>query len=545
MNLNTALKAICFLCVAAPFSRAQGCIEPTEVSDAMKATISGLLSGGLPYAFLPLAPDLAAAISKDYETPIQFRLAAAHGNAVYNVAAMYHPTALDIWGRDDYRICVEEGDMDAAIHQEIAIAYAFAYSASIRVPSSADAMQGIMEGFLNLPLSNLPADGEEDPATPWGLAKLAVDEMTAFISSDGWNADGLLANSYNKMPYSDFSIEGNDGETYGGYEVDYINGVPKGNGNKRRWPWQPLLESDGRGYFTKQEHVTPFIGFTGRLLGIDKASFENFTVSGRTYDYDQEAAYVLEQTRKMATNDTQKMLIEYFDSKFTSLLPLQIGWSLMKGLDLFDFWFYELAFVNAMYDATMLVWKEKVEQNAVRPTTVVHGLVDEQEVITYAGPFQGAKEVKGNDWQPYIRTMPHAEYPSGSACVCTAFAETLQLLSEDSDTISPPLQKVFPAGSSLMEPGTTPASDIAVTFNTWSEIETLCGESRLHGGMHFDQSVPAGHDLCSGLVNSVVDRALLLAEGNPEGAMADKDDASIRVSPGSSRRRLLVRKIGS
>jgi len=514
----------------------------------MSAGINGLLASGVPYAWIPIAQAPVGEIVASFEVPIQFRFSTAQGNAIYNVASMYHPTALDIWGRDNYRICVDnndiQSDMDARIHREIAIAYAFAYSALTLTPSFTDVMTEIMDS-LGLPLSKLFADGNADPATPWGLAKLAVDEMSDFISTDGWNADGSLGNAYNKMNYNDFSFVGEDGEAYNGYEVQYVNGVPNGIGNQRRWPWQPLLESDGRGYFTKQEHVTPFIGFTGRLHGIDKAVFEGFTVSEHTYDYDEQAAYVLEQSKNMATNDTQKMLIEFFDSKFTSILPLQIEWGIINGFDQFDFWLNDMVLVNSLYDATMLVWKKKIEENAVRPTTVVHGLIDEQEVLTYAGPSEGIKSVKGKDWQPYIRTMPHAEYPSGSACICTAFAETLQLLSEGSDTISPlPLVRQFPAGSSIKEPGITPASNITIVFTKWSEVETLCGQSRLYGGMHFDQSVPAGHSLCSGLANYVFDRVNLLKAGNATGALADKDDTSIRVSPRASRRRRLVRKKG-
>lgn len=42
--------------------------------------------------------------------------------------------------------------------------------------------------------------------------------------------------------------------------------------NKKRW--QPLLESDGLGYISTQEHVTPHIGMTGRFFGFKTADEE-------------------------------------------------------------------------------------------------------------------------------------------------------------------------------------------------------------------------------------------------------------------------------
>ena len=39
-------------------------------------------------------------------------------------------------------------------------------------------------------------------------------------------------------------------------------------------------------------------------------------------------------------------------------------------------------------------------------------------VETYAGPDRGVATIKAEEWQPFIRTMPHSEYPSASSCIC-------------------------------------------------------------------------------------------------------------------------------
>jgi hypothetical protein len=231
----------------------------------------------------------------------------------------------------------------------------------------------------------------------------------------------------------------------------------------------------------------------------------------------------------MANNETQKMLLEYFDSKFTSILPIQIGWSIATGDSNFNFWYHDMVLVNTMYDALLLVWREKVVYDLARPTTVVHELLKDQIVDSYAGPYLNSQLMKAQDWQPFARVMPHSEYPSGSACVCTAFSETMALLS-GSDDIAVPVVHTFTAGSSKREPGVTPSTDITIEFTKWSEIAAICGESRLYGGMHFGKSVTAANDMCSNFINPVVENANKLKAGDSSGALAGKDD-EIEVSP--------------
>ncbi|CAH0364230.1 unnamed protein product [Pelagomonas calceolata] len=63
----------------------------------------------------------------------------------------------------------------------------------------------------------------------------------------------------------------------------------------------------------------------------------------------------------------------------------------------------------------------------------------------------------------------------------------------------PPLQYVAPAGSSKVEPGTTPAQDVTLTYATVDALAAACGASRLDGGMHFTGAVAAGEALCAGI----------------------------------------------
>lgn len=148
--------------------------------------------------------------------------------------------------------------------------------------------------------------------------------------------------------------------------------------------------------------------------------------------------------------------------------------------------------------------QEKVRTNLVRPTSYVKEILADTTVTGYRGPLADAGPLKGSDWEAYIRVMPHAEYPSGSSCICRAFvnalgvaegfdvSETLKL-----DTNPVPLVQPVAAGSSTVEPGKTPETDLVLAFESWDEVVRVCGDSRLDGGMHFSASVPNGEELCA------------------------------------------------
>ena len=86
----------------------------------------------------------------------------------------------------------------------------------------------------------------------------------------------------------------------------------------------------------------------------------------------------------------------------------------------------------------------------------------------------------------------HPEYPSASASFCAAHAETSRLYFGNDEL---GYEVPTPAGSSRIEPGITPANDLVLKWDTWSEMEHDCGDSRYWSGVHFKSSVPAGQDI--------------------------------------------------
>ena len=119
--------------------------------------------------------------------------------------------------------------------------------------------------------------------------------------------------------------------------------------------------------------------------------------------------------------------------------------------------------------------------------------------------------------------MPHSEYPSGSSCICKAFARAAILFQTDDLTglLGGPLVQTFTAGSSRVEPGRVPNEDVVLVYESWSKIAQRCGETRLEGGMHFTASVPDGEDLCEAIGDDLFHYFDDLAAGVPPVYTAD------------------------
>jgi hypothetical protein len=169
----------------------------------------------------------------------------------------------------------------------------------------------------------------------------------------------------------------------------------------------------------------------------------------------------------------------------------------------------------------------------VRPTSYIHNKMFDQEIESYGGPdsvgieSNGVVKLRANEWQPYIRVMPHAEFPSGSSCFCRAFVDTVISLTGSDDVtklIGGPLVHVQQAGSSKIEKN-FPNDNITLAYSNWSMIVKRCGETRLEGGMHFTSSVPAGEDLCSGIGDTVASAFKALEQGQTPKFMVDYSQA--------------------
>jgi hypothetical protein len=97
------------------------------------------------------------------------------------------------------------------------------------------------------------------------------------------------------------------------------------------------------------------------------------------------------------------------------------------------------------------------------------------------------------------------EYPSASAAICAAHAESIRKLL-GSDNLNMTVK--FAKGSSKIEPKITPATDLEYTFATWTQFERDCGLSRVYGGVHFRDSVEVIEDMAHSIASLNFQRVL-------------------------------------
>ena len=141
---------------------------------------------------------------------------------------------------------------------------------------------------------------------------------------------------------------------------------------------------------------------------------------------------------------------------------------------------------NAIFDAGIASWDAKRVFDSVRPVTAIPYLFHGQQIQCWGGPGQGTVTADGDHWIPYQKltfpTPPFPEYVSGHSTFSAAGATILALWTGSeqfgaSVTLAP--------GTSIIEPGITPASAVTLHWKTFHDAANQAGISRRYGGIHF------------------------------------------------------------
>ena len=208
----------------------------------------------------------------------------------------------------------------------------------------------------------------------------------------------------------------------------------------------------------------------------------------------------------------KKQKVKFFDIKLLVINAIDTKVRKQFGG---DFTFEdELLFIAGLsageHDATIMAWREKVRHDVVRPTTVIKRWGSDK-LLTFGGdeslnePIEPV-EIAARDFHAFARVMPHAEFPSGSSCICTAYGELTDAWTKFlfNDTV-----KDMHVGGEQdgfgCEPGVDP--EILVSLGcesdfTVPDMKTLiheCSQSRLWGGFHFRAAVTEGEKMCAGV----------------------------------------------
>lgn len=492
-SFATFLSLVLLLKTFAP-SQAQTSNEQERLSEA--------------FAYLAYPTVFDGILVDRLETPVQFRALLYLNLANFNAWANFHPTAADIFGRTRFK---QPAATRTTKNKNIACLYALlrVYEAS---PQSFGGPSGLPSFRKLLSDRGLdPDDRSMDTATVIGIGNREGTDTARLMSIDGWNAAGDLTSTADlyKLPFQ-----------------DYIGYSPVNTPWELKFPfrWQPLLETDGLGFFFRQEHVTPYAGrgiafsMTPRDVRRRKVAspFLRPNASGKKLlkkdlvKLRKHAKGVFKVSRQLT--ERQRLLAELFDNKVSAFRtdenPLGVAsigpavrfFVLGPGLDfnLDEEIIYGLGANIASFDAMVAVWNEKLRHDAVRPTGQAMEFLFGQEKFTVAGkPYGPSVRIKAGEWQPYIRAMPHSEFPSASSCACSALIEHALTVTKGRDVF--PYNVTFPKGSSRYFPGEFPRENITVAIDRLSEWSTLCGMSRLWAGVHFEPAIDAGVKLCKGI----------------------------------------------
>lgn len=399
-------------------------------------------------------------------------------NSWFDAIAPYGEHNVGVYSRLGRRPATERTDEN----RNIAILYASHEVLNSLYPTHATLWDNML-GTVGLD----PDNDSVDLDTAIGIGNGAGKAVRAIRENDGMNQLG-------NEPFP-----GEDGPRVYNLQpfADYTAFEPVNSAYALRFPskWQPAINSNGNGIFKVQQFVTPQFALTLPYSYKNSTSFRapNPVDSNvfRFKAYKAQADEVLEASANLT--DEQKMLAELFDNKINSLGFSALFKSTVSGLSLEEFVVYDFLTNLAAFDTGIAIWKEKRRHNSVRPFSAIRFLYSDQELTAWGGPYQGTVDnITGNEWQSYLPVADHPEYPSASASFCAAHATSSRLFFGTDE-----LGWSFPVGqgTSTIEPGFTPQSDLLISFATWTEFEATCGMTRFWGGVHFKPSIPAGQKI--------------------------------------------------
>ena len=333
-------------------------------------------------------------------------------------------------------------------------------------------------------------DNSTDTTTATGIGNVTCDAILAIRHNDGSNQLGNLTAS--GVPYADYT----------GYSpVNPATTVPLGTGydyaSLNPNHWQPLTYFNGTMTVTPSfigaqwYKVTPFAMRAADEFVPFSARFGPALYPSEIYKSQAQALIAI----SAGLTDTQKMIAEYWTNGPRTELPPG-HWDLFAQFvstrdhhTVDDDAKMFFALTAAIHDAGIAAWVAKRLFDSVRPVTAIPFLFHGQTIMAWGGPFMGTVSMDGGNWIPYqpstFPTPPFPEYISGHSTFSAAGAEILRRWT-GSDNFGASV--TFDSGSSVVEPGVTPATPITLYWATFTDAANQAGISRRYGGIHFERA---------------------------------------------------------
>ena len=132
-----------------------------------------------------------------------------------------------------------------------------------------------------------------------------------------------------------------------------------------------------------------------------------------------------------------------------------------------------VGFTTAETDSVILAWEAKTQYNRARPTQFVNDENNGYSDTINSWDGMGFGPIAASQWDAMIRVMPHAEYVSGSGCICTAVAQYIARYAavEHSLAAFKTHLKVGPGDN--MNIGVSGSTELV--FHSMTELRDACG----------------------------------------------------------------------
>lgn len=427
---------------------------------------------------------------------------------VARALAVVHTAIFDSWAAYDARAVGTRlgarlrrpaGEFTEANKNE-AVSYA-AYRAALDLfPTRQPLFDGLMAS-----LGYDPANLSTDQTKPAGIGNVAARAVLDFRHQDGSNQLGNL----HAGAYSDYT----------GYTP--VNSVDQLVDPAR---WQPLRIPNGQGGFTVQTFTTPHWNRVTPFSLRYAAEFRPERPAGAdTQAFKDQAREIILYSALLT--DTQKVIAEYWADGPNSEFPPGHWMLFAQFVSRRDHHTVDddaklfFALGNAMLDASIVCWDAKRYYDCARPITTIRHLFAGQQIQAWGGPGQGTRTIDGKDWQPYqaanVVTPPFPEYTSGHSLFSSAGATILRLFTGNNIFGA---SATVPAGSSKVEPGLVPATDVTLSWATFTDAADEAGLSRRYGGIHFVEADLISRELGLEVAAQVWRRASIYFYGPTEKA---------------------------
>jgi hypothetical protein len=337
-------------------------------------------------------------------------------SAIYNAWTLYDSTAVGTLPATLSR--VPEGNR-TPLNKNTAISYA-AYRTLLDLFPSQRAM---LEGRL-ADLGYNPNNASTDPSTPVGIGNLVAAAVLEFCHKDGSNQLGDLGGS---GPYTDYT------------DYQAVN-FPEDLVDPGRW--QPLRTDTGG----VQRFLSPH---WGKVTPFALKSAEQFRPGPPpklgTWLFQQRLLDAMRLNAEL--DDRKKMSAEYWDdfvgtdtppghwNRLAQDVSIRDNNDLDKDVKMF------FALNAALHDVSISVWEAKRVYDYVRPVSAIRHFFKGQAIQGWGGKGKGITSIDGSEWQSWIATPPHPEFPSGHSAYSNAAAEILRRY-----TGSDPRTKPFSSG---------------------------------------------------------------------------------------------------